>query len=53
VPLTVFVAPTYHVTVLYLYAYATPNPTNAVLLDALAATLPPFLLLTACLVDDE
>ncbi|EES09214.2 hypothetical protein BDA96_05G026400 [Sorghum bicolor] len=50
VPLTVFdlVAPTYHVTVLF--AYTAPNPTNAALLDALAATLPRFPLLTARLV---
>lgn len=50
VPLTVFdlVAPAYHVTVLF--AYAAPNPTDAALLDALAATLPRFPLLTARLV---
>ncbi|RCV36388.1 hypothetical protein SETIT_7G314700v2 [Setaria italica] len=47
VPPTVFdlVAPAYHVTVLF--AYAPPNPTNAALLAALAATLPRFPLLTA------
>ncbi|OEL19794.1 Agmatine coumaroyltransferase-1 [Dichanthelium oligosanthes] len=47
VPPTVFdlVAPAYHVTVLF--AYAPPNPTNAALLDALAATLTRFPLLTA------
>nr|CAB3462988.1 unnamed protein product [Digitaria exilis] len=39
------VAPPYHVTVLF--AYAPPNPTNAALLHALAATLPRFPLLTA------
>ncbi|KAL6641933.1 hypothetical protein ACP70R_020114 [Stipagrostis hirtigluma subsp. patula] len=46
-PLTVFdlVAPTYHVTVLF--AFTPPNPTNAALVDALAATLPRFPLLTA------
>ncbi|KAL6905667.1 hypothetical protein ACP4OV_003268 [Aristida adscensionis] len=46
VPLTAFdlVAPTYHVTVLH--AFAPPNPTNAGLLAALAATLPRFPLLT-------
>ncbi|CAL4911729.1 unnamed protein product [Urochloa decumbens] len=51
VPPTVFdlVAPPYHVTVLF--AYAPPNPTNAALLDALAATLPRFPLLTARLLD--
>uniref|UniRef100_A0A341J7S6 Uncharacterized protein n=2 Tax=Setaria TaxID=4554 RepID=A0A341J7S6_SETIT len=42
VPPTAFdlVAPAYHVTVLF--AYAPPNPTNAALLHALAATLPRF-----------
>ncbi|CAO2140783.1 unnamed protein product [Urochloa humidicola] len=39
------VAPAYHVTVLF--AFSPPNPTNAALLDALAATLPRFPLLTA------
>ncbi|XP_062204817.1 tryptamine hydroxycinnamoyltransferase 1-like [Phragmites australis] len=44
---TVFdlVAPTYHVTVLF--AFSPPNPTDDVLIDALAATLPHFPLLTA------
>ncbi|TVU50768.1 hypothetical protein EJB05_02157, partial [Eragrostis curvula] len=47
VPFTVFdlVAPPYHVTVLF--AFTAPNPTNAALIDALAATLPRFPLLTA------
>jgi shikimate O-hydroxycinnamoyltransferase len=47
VPFTVFdrVAPTYHVTVLF--AFAAPNPTAAALIDALAATLPRFPILTA------
>lgn len=47
VPFTVFdlIAPTYHVTVLY--AFSAPNPSNAALLDTLAATLPRFPLLTA------
>ncbi|CAL4904357.1 unnamed protein product [Urochloa decumbens] len=51
VPPTVFdlVAPAYHVTVLF--AFSPPNPTNAALLDALAATLPRFPLLTARLLD--
>ncbi|CAL4995693.1 unnamed protein product [Urochloa decumbens] len=51
VPPTVFdlVAPPYHVTVLF--AFSAPNPTNAALLDALAATLPRFPLLTARLLD--
>ncbi|GJN32257.1 hypothetical protein PR202_gb20748 [Eleusine coracana subsp. coracana] len=44
VPFTVFDL-SYHVTVLF--AFAAPNPTNAALLDALAATLPRFPLLTA------
>ncbi|CAO2147550.1 unnamed protein product [Urochloa humidicola] len=43
------VAPPYHVTVLF--AYTAPNPTNAALLDALAATLPRFPLLTARLLE--
>ncbi|CAN6352783.1 unnamed protein product [Urochloa humidicola] len=48
---TVFdlVAPAYHVTVLF--AFSAPNPTNAALLDALAATLPSFPLLTARLLE--
>ncbi|CAN6348890.1 unnamed protein product [Urochloa humidicola] len=51
VPPTVFdlVAPAYHVTVLF--AFSPPNPTNAALLDALAATLPRFPLLTARLLE--
>ncbi|XP_047049620.1 tryptamine hydroxycinnamoyltransferase 1-like [Lolium rigidum] len=51
VPLTVFdlAAPTYHVTVLF--AFSPPNPTNQALLDALAATLPRFPLLTAARLD--
>ncbi|CAN6380477.1 unnamed protein product [Urochloa humidicola] len=51
VPPTVFdlVAPPYHVTVLF--AFSSPNPTNATLIDALVATLPRFPLLTARLLD--
>ncbi|CAN6339531.1 unnamed protein product [Urochloa humidicola] len=50
-PPTVFdlVAPPYHVTVLF--AFSPPNPTNAALLDALAATLRRFPLLTAGLLE--